>query len=518
MESSAFTQSGNISRKFYMRKTLSQVAGLLLLSASLALAQNANTRIDGVAFNRSGLPAAGATIAVCSQVGITAISEAGNIVTVTTALNPPQGSSALIVGVQPVAYNGTYTVLSSTPTSWTYFNPNVGLGAGTAFGANVVATSPCAPAANLCVSLSDLSCGATNPFNADGLGNYNFYIATGTVYTLEIFGSGLTARFLPDQLAGGGGTGSGGGGTPGLTDPGNQGIVFRTTQNNTRTSSAADVITLFGGLSGCLPNQVLLGSGLCSTVANNSLTNSTLTLSGTTNQVTGPGTVNLGGTGTFAIANPFVFPGKATTAASALGSAGFNLPSGPAPTSPVAGDLWNNSGVLQYSFGGITSSILTGVGLTLPAEFSVAGSPVTGATGTLAVSKATQTANTVWRGPTSGAPAVPIFGPIVPADLPVATAQNVGGTLACPDSSGSGTAESCSTNPSFTPSYSSSAPVCLDFTTTTGSTGALTLNVNSTSALTVQHYNGNAIANGDIKPNVITYICLDNASHWRLQF
>lgn len=62
--------------------------------------------------------------------------------------------------------------------------------------------------------------------------------------------------------------------------------------------------------------------------------------------------------------------------------------------------------------GGVTS-----VGLTMPSEFSVAGSPVTGA-GTLAVTKATQSANQVYAGPSSGAAAAPAFRSLVAADLP----------------------------------------------------------------------------------------------------
>src|SRR5262245_5302572 len=60
---------------------------------------------------------------------------------------------------------------------------------------------------------------------------------------------------------------------------------------------------------------------------------------------------------------------------------------------------------------------VTSVGLTVPAEFAVTGSPVTTA-GTLAVSKATQTANTVWAGPTSGGAAQPAFRALVAADMP----------------------------------------------------------------------------------------------------
>lgn len=63
---------------------------------------------------------------------------------------------------------------------------------------------------------------------------------------------------------------------------------------------------------------------------------------------------------------------------------------------------------------------VTSVGLSLPASvFSVTGSPVT-TTGTLTGTFNTQTANTVFAGPSSGGAAVPTFRPLVTADLPVA--------------------------------------------------------------------------------------------------
>lgn len=60
---------------------------------------------------------------------------------------------------------------------------------------------------------------------------------------------------------------------------------------------------------------------------------------------------------------------------------------------------------------------VTSVGLSSPAEFSVSGSPVTGS-GTLTFSKATQAANKVWAGPTTGADAQPTFRSLVAADIP----------------------------------------------------------------------------------------------------
>lgn len=60
---------------------------------------------------------------------------------------------------------------------------------------------------------------------------------------------------------------------------------------------------------------------------------------------------------------------------------------------------------------------VTSVGLSLPAIFSVSGSPVT-SSGTLTATLATETANYVWAGPTSGAAAAPTFRALVLADIP----------------------------------------------------------------------------------------------------
>lgn len=69
-----------------------------------------------------------------------------------------------------------------------------------------------------------------------------------------------------------------------------------------------------------------------------------------------------------------------------------------------------------------TTGTVTGVGLTMPAIFSVAGSPVT-SSGTLAVTLAIQTANTIFAGPTTGAAAAPTFRALVAADIPLTTNQ-----------------------------------------------------------------------------------------------
>jgi hypothetical protein len=71
---------------------------------------------------------------------------------------------------------------------------------------------------------------------------------------------------------------------------------------------------------------------------------------------------------------------------------------------------------------------VTSVALTAPAEFTVTGSPVT-SSGTLAITKANETANTVWAGPASGASTIPAFRSLVLADgggVPTAATYNGG--------------------------------------------------------------------------------------------
>jgi hypothetical protein len=67
--------------------------------------------------------------------------------------------------------------------------------------------------------------------------------------------------------------------------------------------------------------------------------------------------------------------------------------------------------------GGTGTGTVTSVGLTMPAEFIVSGSPVTGA-GVLAVTKANVSAHQVYAGPTSGSAAPLTARLLVAADIP----------------------------------------------------------------------------------------------------
>lgn len=80
---------------------------------------------------------------------------------------------------------------------------------------------------------------------------------------------------------------------------------------------------------------------------------------------------------------------------------------------------------------GVGTGTVTSVGLSLPAEFVVSGSPVT-ASGTLTGTKANQSANQVYAGPSSGAAAVPAFRALAATDLPAGTGTVTSVALAAP--------------------------------------------------------------------------------------
>lgn len=80
----------------------------------------------------------------------------------------------------------------------------------------------------------------------------------------------------------------------------------------------------------------------------------------------------------------------------------------------------SGAGGLTWTGGGSVSS----VGLSLPAEFVVAGSPIS-SFGTFAVSKMAQAPNTAWMGPAAGDPAAPGFRGLLAADIPGLPASKI---------------------------------------------------------------------------------------------
>jgi hypothetical protein len=82
------------------------------------------------------------------------------------------------------------------------------------------------------------------------------------------------------------------------------------------------------------------------------------------------------------------------------------------PDGRIEEQILPDQGIVSPGGGSVTS-----VALTMPAEFTVAGSPITNS-GTLAVSKANQNANKIFAGPSGGGAAAPTFRSLVNADLP----------------------------------------------------------------------------------------------------
>jgi len=92
-----------------------------------------------------------------------------------------------------------------------------------------------------------------------------------------------------------------------------------------------------------------------------------------------------------------------------------------------------------------------------------------------------------------------------------ASAHGIATALSCADASGSGTAQTCTTSPTFTPA----AKDCINYTPGTKNTGALTLNVNSSSAAPVQKWLGTVLASGDMVSGKTVTACYDG-TNWQV--
>lgn len=133
---------------------------------------------------------------------------------------------------------------------------------------------------------------------------------------------------------------------------------------------------------------------------------------GVNGSVGGAITLNGSSSGSVTLRVPAAAGGTVFQFPASNGTAGYVL------TTDGAG----NTSWLNNAAGGTVTS----VGLSMPGIFSVSGSPVT-LTGTLTATLATQAANLVWAGPTTGAAAAPTFRALVGADLPNPSASTLGG-------------------------------------------------------------------------------------------
>jgi hypothetical protein len=135
--------------------------------------------------------------------------------------------------------------------------------------------------------------------------------------------------------------------------------------------------------------------------------------------------IDIGGTGAFlglansltqTAAGTYTFSGGVTFSGTAsIGAATATKPETSDDSTRVATTEWVKD--QNYLTTETYTGTVTSVGLSLPNIFSVSGSPVT-SSGTLTASLATQTANQIFAGPTTGSAAAPGFRSLVAADIP----------------------------------------------------------------------------------------------------
>lgn len=179
------------------------------------------------------------------------------------------------------------------------------------------------------------------------------------------------------------------------------------------------------GSSTSIPSITVNGKGLVTAASGNAviapagtLTGSTLASGVTASSLTSVGTIATGVWNGTTVDRAHGGTGLATATTDGQLLIGNSSTSNYTLSTLTAGSgisVTNGNGSITIAASG--SGTVTSVGLTAPSILSVSGSPVT-TSGTLALSLASQNANLVFAGPTSGGSTAPSFRSLVTADLP----------------------------------------------------------------------------------------------------
>lgn len=208
------------------------------------------------------------------------------------------------------------------------------------------------------------------------------------------------------------------------------------------TSQAANQVVIGSGA--VFYTEFFLGSGVYTATGTNPAVNIYASKAGSNDNAGSDLTFHAGeSTGTAAGGEMSFFTSKAGTvsgatpnvgtkrlaisADGAVAWSGLATASAPAVSAANTGRIFYDSTLQAFrvsangtAYASLGTGTVTSVGLSLPSFITVSGSPVTGS-GTLTGTLATQAANTVFAGPSSGGAVAPTFRALVAADLPAGT-------------------------------------------------------------------------------------------------
>jgi len=209
-----------------------------------------------------------------------------------------------------------------------------------------------------------------------------------------------------------------------------QGNVIGATYGGTGVAGTITGYVYANGTGAHTASTTIPTTALSGTITNAQLANSAITINGTPISLGGSVTTPSGTVTSVGMTVPSILsvtPSTITTSGSfalSLTTESANQifagPSSGAAATPTFRSLTSaDIPALPYGTGTVTS-----VGLSLPSIFNVTGSPVTNS-GTLSATLATETANYVFAGPTSGAASAPSFRALVSTDIPALSYQSV---------------------------------------------------------------------------------------------